>query len=398
MPRVPAFEQIQYLSRDHYHVPGPPDADLGNDSPDMAVKRVVDAEWKSFIQQKPLNVSPAFSDSPQAVYFGSRRREDGQVVHDLVNLNAVQVLYNKDDGRPCTLTGHLYSHLVQSPSVTSTVWPLEVPYPSDARIQQVMDQFRPLDQRDRNSSNAMDNPVDENLRHSSDAEETETEFFGGESQFLQYPDDKSSISDEQPTDDICDRCGEHQHSRIDTCPAWILPAASDQSIASPAHPTPRESPEPALNRAMQQGNGSSVTVPSVTVPSATINPVALNVQNMTREELIMRNLHELLGLDPTEPQNLIKLQDVARTAEMQAHEAFICTLSPTLLGPACPFLRGLFGVGGTYSSSDSSLRRLKGIPWDSGAVQRGGRDTQRDTAMGTATRRRQEIASYRAQF
>ncbi|KAJ7867036.1 hypothetical protein B0H13DRAFT_1897766 [Mycena leptocephala] len=327
-------------------------SELGNDSPDMAVKRVVDEEWKSFIQQRPLN----------AVYFGYQR-EDGQVVHDLVNLNAIQVLYNKEDGRPCTLTGHLYSHLVQSPSITSTVWPLEVPYPSDARIQQVMDQFRPLDRRSHESSSIPDNPVDAEtdttsvhsspaaidsvsnaktyyepwthreiqsaLHNNSVMQAEESRNSVDERSFLQYPDDESNVdSSGSQSMDACERCGQPQHDRIDYCPSWVLPVP-----ASTAYPTPRDSPAPlpvasqpaetaVQNETILQENGSSVTVQE-TVPSATINPVVLNLQNMTREELIMQNLHHILGLDPTEPRNLTKLQDVARVAEQQAHEAYL---------------------------------------------------------------------------
>ncbi|KAJ7817888.1 hypothetical protein B0H13DRAFT_1922610 [Mycena leptocephala] len=314
----------------------------------MAIKRVVDMEWKNFIQQRPLNVSPAFAASPQAVYFGSHQREDGQIVHDLVNLNAVQVLYNKEDGKP-----------FQSPSATSTVWPLEVPYPSDARIQQVMEKFKPLDHRGRESANAPDNPSEEKTAgvssqtvvtqadqsgsfNESLMEGHNSDSFDSQLQYLHYPDEESSMyvhkTRESTPDSLPDL--ESVSSSEEPSPAWSLPSESgmlisdegkifdshweiDQSIASTAYPTPRESPVPALREAMQQGNSGSVTVPLVTVPPAAINPVALQLQNLTREELIIRNLHEVLGLDPTEPQNWTKIQEVARVAEQQAHEAFV---------------------------------------------------------------------------
>ncbi|KAJ7478687.1 hypothetical protein B0H11DRAFT_1916670 [Mycena galericulata] len=141
------FERIQYLSRNHYHHPGPPDALLGNDSPDTAIQKVVSGQWENYIRRHPLVVRPAFSASPQSFYLGRTTRSDGQVVHDFVNLNSIQVLYNSEDGRPFTLTGHLYSHLIQSPAATSVVWPLEVPYPADERIQSAMSSFTPLDDR-----------------------------------------------------------------------------------------------------------------------------------------------------------------------------------------------------------------------------------------------------------
>ncbi|KAJ7443101.1 hypothetical protein B0H11DRAFT_2251175 [Mycena galericulata] len=147
-----SFETVQYLSRNHYHRPGPPDARLGDDSPDAAIQRAVSLQWENFLQKRPLDVHPAFSASPQSFYLGSTVREDGQVVHDMVNLNSIQVLYNQEDGRPFTLTGHLYSHLLQSPSATSVVWPLETPYPSDTRIRAVMDDFASLDHHPNNDS------------------------------------------------------------------------------------------------------------------------------------------------------------------------------------------------------------------------------------------------------
>ncbi|KAJ6549314.1 hypothetical protein DFH09DRAFT_1087065 [Mycena vulgaris] len=141
------YENIQYLSRDHFHYPGLPDAELGNDSPDEAIQRAVKVQWNDYIQKKPLTVCPSFAASPQSIYLGSRQSCDGQIVHDIVNLNSVQILYNRTDEQPCTFTGHLYSHLIQAPSSATTIWPLEVPYPSDEHIKEVMEQFTPLDQR-----------------------------------------------------------------------------------------------------------------------------------------------------------------------------------------------------------------------------------------------------------
>ncbi|KAJ7771032.1 hypothetical protein DFH07DRAFT_953656 [Mycena maculata] len=145
-PDIP-FENIQYLSRNHIHHPGPPDTEWARDLPEVAIKKAAARQWDRYIHKQPLDVNPSFMASPQTLYLGSTTCESGQIVHDLVNLNSVQALYNKEDGRPCVLTGHLYSRLVQTPSSTSVIWPLEVQYPSDERIQAaITSSYSSLDQ------------------------------------------------------------------------------------------------------------------------------------------------------------------------------------------------------------------------------------------------------------
>ncbi|KAJ7705397.1 hypothetical protein B0H17DRAFT_1126236 [Mycena rosella] len=399
LPRLHTpFERIQYLTREHSHHPGPLDAGLGNDSPDAAIQRAVTMQWDNYTHHRPLDIRPSFSASPQAVYLGSRQRDDGQMVHDLVNLNSTQMIYNRTDGRPCVLTGHLFSHLVQTPSSASVIWPLEVPYPADSRIQEAMDFSASLGQyfdlplrRDYSASPVLSATVENatmavketavsqelTIPHGTYSSNQANPLFptvSPEDATLQPETHSASellgdadsnepyshlygetVSDREPTPDSlpelepqplspssesdhgwivtepCPGCSGPQHRTINECPAWRLPSQSLESVLG-------------MLAVCKVGNGaltwdpdenevatamnSTNTTPKVASLQLGFTPVIEPTLASTighsdpRETTILRNLQQILGLDPTGAENLSKLRDIARVAEMQAHEAY----------------------------------------------------------------------------
>ncbi|KAJ6606674.1 hypothetical protein DFH09DRAFT_1067426 [Mycena vulgaris] len=399
------YENIQYLSRDHFHYPGPPDTELGSDTPDEAIQRAVKGQWDNYIQKKPLT------------------RSDGKTVHDIVNLNSVQILYNRMDERPCTLTGHLYSHLVQTPSSATTIWPLEVPYPSDERIKEVMNQFTPLDQHN-DCDNPTDpvaaeppraadvqipspvesmvdspptlpvifeqklsphcgycrraphpsvscrpatpypghsvRPVDTILRHTEnilpELEEGEVNDTSHAIERTDSPDSLPSLVSissrnhnniplEYRSGKPCTACNGPPHQCINDCPAWYLPhreppdsafEVDKSSTASNSVETTPKTEQLQLNPA--PFDESQIPMPSIRVP---------------RSDLVIQNLRQLLGVDPTAPEHLAKMRDLARATELQAHEAWELFSRNDASGENLEAFNLTLGIGIAASSEQS---------------------------------------------
>ncbi|KAJ7109526.1 hypothetical protein C8R44DRAFT_884552 [Mycena epipterygia] len=347
-PHVAAFERIQYLSREYSHHPGPPDAQFIVDSPESAIQQAVKLQWDNYIQRRPLTVRPAFTVSPQSIYLGSTEGHDGQIIHDTVNLNAVHTLYNSSDGQPCTLHGHSFSRFIQTPLTASALWSLEVPYPSDVRIQEAMDRFTSLDTQ--HDSSAHETSPKAPAAHTAPTQVVSEEAIvyprakdalppemtsqpqkqtaskdGSYSIIygtavpnrLDTPDsmpDLESISSSDSESvfiykviEPCTACTGPQHRNISDCPAWQLPTKSnnetpEQTRATTAEATPILSP-------LQLGFTPIIDQ----LPSTSIPP--------SREHVAIQNLRQLLGLDPTEPESLAKMREIAHVAEMQAHQA-----------------------------------------------------------------------------
>lgn len=388
-PRVAAFERIQYLSRDYLHHPGPPDAEFPVDSPETAIQQAVKMEWDNYIQRRPLTVRPAFTASPQSIYLGSTQGNDGQVIHDSVNLNAVQTLYNSSDGQPCTLHGHSFSRFIQTPLTASALWALEVPYPSDVRIQEAMDRFTSLDHQPDVLGHEVPSTI--SAAHTTPAQMVSEETIvssppktcshsyhdeqvypqaknalssdttsqvqaqktskdepqdGGYSIIFaataptrsetpdSLPDLQSIASSNSDSESVfvykvaepCTACMGPQHSNISDCPGWQLPD-------NPSDDTPGMLDPISVcltNGALTYHTGKTQTATTEATP--TLPPLQLGFTPIinqlpsiptlaTREQVIIQNLRQLLGLDPTEPENLVKMREIAHVAELQAHQA-----------------------------------------------------------------------------
>ncbi|KAJ7026335.1 hypothetical protein C8F04DRAFT_1190654 [Mycena alexandri] len=279
-PMTIPFEEIQYLARTHIHHPGAANEEIIDEDPELAVRNAVSAQWRNYMQKHPLDVHPSFSASPQTIYLGSLELENGQLAHDLIQLNSVTVLYYQEDKRPCTLTGHRYTRLFTVPQSASTIWPFEVPYPSDAHLESVMADFAPPGQRQEDSvslrsafaatatstprvsdpaedvhapayTRARASPAKTKVVGPGDAPEycrsvsaTETspnelvvsddrsevsmdERSGSGSSTPSSLPDLISISDSEYSLEYyppnCTRCGQLPHDRVDQCTEWMLP-------------------------------------------------------------------------------------------------------------------------------------------------------------------------------
>ncbi|KAJ7429142.1 hypothetical protein B0H11DRAFT_1945765 [Mycena galericulata] len=316
-----SFETVQYLSRNHYHRPGPPDARLGGDSPDAAIQRA----------KRPLDVHPAFSASPQSFYLGSSTREDGQVVHDMVNLNSIQVLYNPEDGRPFTLTGHLYSHLLQSPSATSVVWPLEIPYPSDTRIRAITanndSRYAPYPTAPANDAAAAPRSVPQSRTspstvHPQDILLTQREATRDV--------DESAIraGDVGYSVDFGHVVADSPRSTPESLPA-LSPASNSEEDDFEYQPvetynesevsdsgTPFVATHPAAASSQPENTPTiahPVPLPAVAQPTA----------QTLHESIVVNNLRQILGVETSdEVHNLTQLRDLARMAADQASTAY----------------------------------------------------------------------------
>ncbi|KAJ7435098.1 hypothetical protein B0H11DRAFT_2257587 [Mycena galericulata] len=373
-----SFETVQYLSRNHYHRPGPPDARLGDDSPDAAIQRAVSSQWENFLQKRPLDVHPAFSASPQSFYLGSTVHEDGQVVHDMVNLNSIQVLYNPEDGRPFTLTGHLYSHLLQSPSATSVVWPLETPYPSDTRIHAMMDDFASLDHHPNNDSRYAPYPTAP-ANDAAAAPRSVSTPYCEDIAIYQVPQSRTSPSTVHPQDilltqreaardvdesairagdvgysvdfghvvadspistpeslpalspassseegdfeyqpvETCESCSGPQHAAFYDCPAWRLPPYSTDNESEVS-----DSGTPFVATHLAAASSQPKTTPTIEHP-VPLPAVAQPTAQTLHENIVVNNLRQILGVETSdEVHNLTQLRDLARMAADQASTAY----------------------------------------------------------------------------
>ncbi|KAJ7036006.1 hypothetical protein C8F04DRAFT_1181781 [Mycena alexandri] len=382
-PMTMPFEEIQYLARTHIHHPGTAYEEIIDEDPEMAIRNAVDAQWRNYMQKRPLDVHPSFSASPQTIYLGSLELENGQLAHDLIQLNSVTVLYNQDDKRPCTLTGHRYSRLFTTPQSASAIWPYEVPYPSDARLESVMADFAPPGQRQEDSATLRSafaatatsapragdfaeevhapgytrarvsstkttvvGPGDApEYRRSTSTTETSHEFTVRDDQSEESMDERWSLGSSTPSSlpDLisisdsdyaleyyppnCTRCGYPPHDRVDQCPEWMLP--------------PQEHTPGQFNFSKARGQRLTVNLadgsPTVTRPTPIsgtpsvderptgfFNPDGTYAPNAhywtTHDDTVLYNFQAILGLDPHAPGDLIRLRQVARVAEMQVHQ------------------------------------------------------------------------------
>jgi hypothetical protein len=371
------YENIQYLSRDHIHHPGIPDDFLGTDSPDQAIQRAVSAQWDNYIQQRPLTVRPSFSASPQTIYLGNRRLANGETAHDMVNLNSLLLINNRHDGHPSLITGHSYTHLIAAPTSASQIWHLEVPYPADARIREAMDSFTPFAASNEISAALVppgpvlahatletptaareapteappaspsvrrpDSPVPRHDGRRSVSPPSYSVVFGvvipsRESTPSSLPDlIPISSSEEEGSDEegeLCPRCFQSRHSNIDDCSAWRNFSRNDTNNGMPYLETPINLMSNAGKYEAPATTTSTETTPRVAglqlgFTPIMDNPAASSSESVPpafdteapRSTIALSSLRDILGCDPTKPENFLKIRNVAHLASMQASEA-----------------------------------------------------------------------------
>ncbi|KAJ7612798.1 hypothetical protein DFH06DRAFT_1344885 [Mycena polygramma] len=136
------YEEVQYLSRQSIHHP-PPQALMLAPQPNDAISSiqgVLHEQWGKYLRREPADVTPAFTAAPQSKYVGCYERPDGQLVHRSIAMNSLEVLTNEQTGLPYSIVGHTVRDTYAAPASNSTVWPLELFYPTSERLHDAMSQ------------------------------------------------------------------------------------------------------------------------------------------------------------------------------------------------------------------------------------------------------------------
>ncbi|KAF8213508.1 hypothetical protein K438DRAFT_1750773 [Mycena galopus ATCC 62051] len=134
---------FQYLSRTHLPHGPMPTAALSPYGPVAAIVDAVSGTWQRQARREPMVLSPTFSSSPQAIYYGRTVLPDGQVLHRSAAMNTFRVFQDVETGVPVTMSGHKFIFHVACPEEPHAVWSLEAPYPTDAQMRDVMQRFVP---------------------------------------------------------------------------------------------------------------------------------------------------------------------------------------------------------------------------------------------------------------
>ncbi|KAJ7356727.1 hypothetical protein DFH08DRAFT_1047594 [Mycena albidolilacea] len=140
-----SFEEIQYLSRQVYHVPPMPVAALNASGPISTVEDFTACQWMKYINRQPLDVDPIFAVAPQSEYYGRAKLLDGQILHRSSAANVLLIFRNRAMGRPYTLACHEFTFHLAAPNDLQKARQLELCYPSDAQMKEAMASMAPAD-------------------------------------------------------------------------------------------------------------------------------------------------------------------------------------------------------------------------------------------------------------
>ncbi|KAJ7015931.1 hypothetical protein C8F04DRAFT_1283793 [Mycena alexandri] len=285
------FEEIRYLSRSRIHHPGIPQVELADDRPEVAIRNVIDDQWK------------------KACIWDDKH-------------------FQMEDDRPYTLNGQLYARLLTAPNSTSTVWNYEVPYPADSRIESVMEAFVPVGQRDENQedlrtafaasttsaagvgnsaaaafashSASFNGSVNTSPRERSTSDATHSVLV--EEGEISETMDGSSEDELEYWPPNCSMCGRPAHERVDQCSQWKLPSRTAEEESTIPETTP-------------------VTGTPTRPITGFFNPDGTFAPNAyfwsTHDDTVLHNFQVVLGLDPYASGDLVRLRELAREHQDQ---------------------------------------------------------------------------------
>ncbi|KAF8173206.1 hypothetical protein K438DRAFT_1981055 [Mycena galopus ATCC 62051] len=134
---------FQYLSRAHFPHGPMPSATLSPYRPVATIMDAVSGIWQRQDLREPMDLSPTFSSSLQAIHYGRTVLPDGQILHRSAAMNTFQVFQDADTGTPVTMSGHKFTFHVACPEKPHVLWSLEAPYPTEAQMHNVMRRFVP---------------------------------------------------------------------------------------------------------------------------------------------------------------------------------------------------------------------------------------------------------------
>ncbi|KAJ7132022.1 hypothetical protein C8R44DRAFT_871026 [Mycena epipterygia] len=144
-PLPASYDEVQFLSRQHFHHPHVPAITLASDDPVAAIEAAVLHHWAKIDADGTVAVSPTFSAAPQSEYYGSITLPNGQVLHRSVAANVFQVIKNEETNVPFTFHGHEFNFMLVTPPDPASPWSLELPYPSNAQLHAEMAAMTPID-------------------------------------------------------------------------------------------------------------------------------------------------------------------------------------------------------------------------------------------------------------
>ncbi|KAF8207423.1 hypothetical protein K438DRAFT_2013380 [Mycena galopus ATCC 62051] len=108
-----------------------------------SVAEAVVGAWQRQDRNELMALSPTFSSLPQAVYYGRTILPGRQVLHRSTLMNTFCVFQGVETGTPVMMTGHKFTFHLACPEEPQALWSLEVPYPTDAQMRDVMRRFMP---------------------------------------------------------------------------------------------------------------------------------------------------------------------------------------------------------------------------------------------------------------
>ncbi|KAJ7077241.1 hypothetical protein C8R44DRAFT_896348 [Mycena epipterygia] len=139
-------DNLQYFSRINFHRP-PSAAPLLTKAPDMD-EAVIDGaveQWVKLLAGQPIEANATFAASPHSTYHGYEVLPNGQIVDHYTAWNVFRVHRNPETNLPYTSTGHESIRKLRAPADPRQAWPLEAPYPTNARLREEMIKMTPLD-------------------------------------------------------------------------------------------------------------------------------------------------------------------------------------------------------------------------------------------------------------
>ncbi|KAJ7485510.1 hypothetical protein FB451DRAFT_1431780 [Mycena latifolia] len=132
--------------------------------------------------------------------------------------------------------------------------------------------------------------------------------------------DNTESDQHYPASEQCPGCSGPQHSNTDECPVWRLaPRSAQESDFDTTEVATAANSTFTTPRVAQLQLGFT---PILDPPASSFEMLPMHRFQSPRDDILVHNLQQILGLDPERPENLAKLRDLAHAAEMQAHEAY----------------------------------------------------------------------------
>jgi hypothetical protein len=138
------LEDVQYLSRQQFRQPPMPVATLNASGPIATIQDGIVRQWQKYVDRQPIDVDPVFMVAPQHEYYGKVVLPSGQELHRSSSYNVFRVFKDRETGLPFTMSCQEFTFHLTAPHDPGQEWRLELCYPSDERLREVMAGMTPL--------------------------------------------------------------------------------------------------------------------------------------------------------------------------------------------------------------------------------------------------------------